>query len=484
VKAAAADPLGQEPDRNADASRAFEVSRQGSALQRYQIAVVLGFAAILHALLFAYDLSTNFEAFLWGDRSWHRSESLQAFLQAERGHVLATLASGSVGPGEFLLIWPSYVLGGAPGIVLFQIALFLLSVYFVCAIAQRVFPWPSAALICGTVYVLLPQNIVFTHQLVTEAIATPLTVAFLYCYTLTSGDRRWRYAIAGGLALGLAIFVRPSLAFILPPFVVLHLLYRRSLRPGVLRGVMAIAAVALIPMMIWVAAFTLTTGKFGYTGGVANLGWNLRSKVFLVYSRNGLEKPPEVQAFQRYDDLYGDLGGISTVRFLEIASDRPLLFVKAAATDAIIIAARGNVSKVLVDYLGIARNREVKNWRDTWSEGGVAGLLTWMRESKALFLLLGSEAIASIVTGLSVGCSICFLLYALARARSVSATIGAETFGLVLTIAAVLCAAFVSGQLVDQAQARLRHPAEAGLVILIGILVLQWQKARLALKTR
>jgi hypothetical protein len=479
----AAEGLDPNGGRSSGAGPVSEASEQETVWRRHQIAVVIGLAAILHAILFAYDAATRFEAFLWGDRAAHRWGSLQNFLSAESGKVLATLASGQVGPGEFLLQWPSFALGGIPGVVLFQIALFLLSVYFVCAIAQRVLPWELSPLICGTIYVLLPQNIAFTHQFVTEAVATPLTVAFLYFYLLSSESRGWRYAMAGGLALGLAIFVRPSLAFILPPFVVLHLIYRRSLWSGVLKTVAAIVVVALIPMTIWVVAFTLTTGKFGYTGGVANLGWNLRSKVFLVQSRNGLEPAPEVQSFKRYEDLYEDLGGISTVRFLDIASDHPLLFAGSAARDAAIIAARGNASKVMVDYLGIGRNTEIKDWRDVVSKSGAAGLQAWMRDSKALFLLLAVEAAASLVTALAVGAGFCFLLYALVRPRSVSRSTGMETFGLILTIGAVLFAAFVSGQLVDQAQARLRHPAEAGLVILISVLILQLQKRNLLVRS-
>jgi hypothetical protein len=50
----------------------------------------------------------------------------------------------------------------------------------------------------------------------------------------------------------------------------------------------------------------------------------------------------------------------------------------------------------------------------------------------------------------------------------VAGVIGRSDFGFVLMLTALLAAVFCSAQVVDQAQGRLRHPAEAALMLLLG----------------
>lgn len=285
-------------------------------------------------------------------------------------------------------------------------------------------------------------------------------------------------AFLAGLMLGVAIFVRPPLLLIAPALLAVHVLYRRYFWSGALRAAALLACFALLPMAIWTAAFTSHTGHFGYTSGVANFGWNLRSKVFLVHERNSLEQPEALKQFHSYGDLYSVSGGISVGQFLVHASEHPLLFAEAAVSDALIFFARGDASKVLVDYLGLGGNASFKDWRVMWSESGPAGLIEWGLSNIQVTSVVAAEAVLSLLTLVSTLAAVVFCCWCLVRPREVADVIGEDNFALVLMLTALLAAVFCSAQVVDQAQGRLRHPAEAGLMLLLGYAVVYVQRTR------
>jgi hypothetical protein len=431
--------------------------------------LVLLAAFLIHISLFAYDVATGFEPLLRGDRSFSRLQALVAFDRAPVGNILSTLVANPVIPSEYFAQWVAFAAGGPAGIVIFQIALFLTSVWALCRTVSALFPWKSYTAVVGLVYVVLPQNLAFTHQLVSEAIATPFWVLFAYFYVTYSRNGRTLQLLMSGLTLGVVIFVRPTLAIVLPALVLSHLVYRRYLWRDAALMMAVICALSILPMAAWVATYTAQTGKFGYTSGVANLGWNLRSKVFFVYSRNQLEKPAEIRSYSEYADLYQDSNGISVGRFLQLAAEHPILFAKSAIIDMLTLF-RGNISKLIVDYLGIGRDQDVKGWRDTLSKEGVAGELALLMQSKALFLSIVAEFFASVVTAPCIGIATLFAFFCLARPNAVSREFGPVSYGMILVQSAILFSAFASTQIVDQAQARLRHPAEAGLILLLAFL--------------
>ena len=430
---------------------------------------VLGAGVALHGTMLIYDAQQGFAPLLRGDRGYQRWDALTAFQSASPGHVLDTMVSLPVAAGEYLLPYPAYALGGRAGIVIFQIALFLLSLLCVCLMARRLFRWRPAAAVCGVVYLLLPHNLAFTHQLVTEAFVTPFMVFFAYFYfAYLRTPQSWLVVLAG-FCLGVAIFSRPAFAIVAPAVLALHLVYFRYAPKGGLRASLIVLVVAALPLGAWAAVFTAKTGAFGYTAGVVSLGWNLRSKVFLVHTRNGIDLPPEVARFKAYGELYEDTGGISVGRFLQIASRNPAPFLRSALTDAAILGGRGNLSKVVIDYFGVGREDGIKDWRDAWSNGGVKALFDLVRQSAAGAAMLIGEGVFSLVTGLCVLAALVFCLVCAVRPARIVALLGAPAFGLILVETAILAVCFLSAQMVDQAQARLRHPSEAGLVLLLGL---------------
>jgi hypothetical protein len=107
------------------------------------------------------------------------------------------------------------------------------------------------------------------------------------------------------------------------------------------------AGAALTPFVIWVAIFTAQMGHVGYNTGSANLAWNLRSKVLITESANGIDPPDDVRAMET---------GIPVGRFLIEVRAHPVPFAKAFLLDTATVFLRGNTTKITVDYLGIDRD--------------------------------------------------------------------------------------------------------------------------------
>ncbi len=451
----------------APASKSLELSDMQSIPRRYDTLIVLAFAATLHLFMFAFDVAMQFPAFLRGDRSPVRWFGVEALRAADASHLVSTLTSAPTAPGEYLFGYVFGLFGGIAAIVAFQTVLFLLSLLCLCKIAERL-PWRHSVLVFGTIYTLLPHNLVFTHQFVTEAIATPFIVFFIYFYCRAARSGRTSDALLCGLMLGVAIFVRPPLMPIVPLLVLVRVLYRRYFSAVNWRSVAMICGVAILPMVAWSAVYTAETGRVGYTSGVANLGWNLRSKVFLVYSRNGLEQPAPLRGYADYPSLYNDSKGISVADFAGYVARHPLLFAQSATSDALIFLGRADISKVFVDYLGDPNTARYKDWRSWVSKAGIAEVLELLAHKSDALLLIVAELLLSVVTLAFSGAALFFACYAFLRPSRISALLGESHAALVLVLSSVLIAVFMSAQLVDQAQGRLRHPAEACIMLLLG----------------
>ncbi len=414
----------------------------------------------LHLAIVPYDVATGFRAFTWGDRGMERLRMVKEFAGL-RGPVTGWMTDAPVVPGEYLFAVLPWQLGGPLAVILLQIALATMAAWLVARMAGRVVPWPRAALGCGLVYALLPQNVAFPHQLTTEAIATPFCVAWL-ALLLAAVRRGGVGAFAGaGLCLGVAIFLRPVIAAMLPIAFVLALAVpaaRATLRRP---GLYAMAATALAPLLLWTAVFTLHTGQVGYNKGSANLGWNLRSKALITERANGIDPPA---------DLVDEDGFISIGRFVEEVAKHPAPFTKAFVLDVVTVFARGNSSKISVDYLGI--DRDPAGWRQKLLYDEDAEASRWGNAANPVYVI---EALASLVTAAFF--LFCFWHVArigLALIRGAAAP-SIEFVFLTIVTAAWLANVFLSAQLVNEAQGRLRNPAEACFILFAGM-ALAWRK--------
>jgi len=438
----------------------------GKSHDRY-VFLLFGIALVIHAALFVVDASRAFNPLYYGDRASSRWEALLAVYNAADRSLLDALVSAPMVPGEFIFQLLAFKIGGAAGIVIFQVALYLLSVLAFANILLLTVPKPRVRWVAGLIYIFLPQNLTFPHELVTEATATPLIVIGSYFFLRFALSREvWSLAISA-ILLGTAILVRPALVFIPLLLVLASIVYARFLPLGLWKGASGMIMIALIPLLGWVAIYTVQTGKLGYTSGVATLGWNLRSKVFLVYSRNGFPMPADLHDVTRYSDLYYNPGTMGVARFLELAAAHPVAFAEEAVVDTLQLF-RGNASKFVVDYLGIGRDEKVKGWRDLVSEEGVAGAFRALLDDKQSAIATLIEVMATAVTGLAIAGALIFAGVVLVRPGQIADALGPGTLALILLEIAILASCLISAQIVDQSQGRLRHPAEAGIILLLA----------------
>jgi hypothetical protein len=426
--------------------------------KRGQALWVAGLTLLTHLLILVYDHATAFRAFTWGDRGMERLRILKGFAGLE-GAVLPAMTGSPIVPGEYLFVLLPWRLGGPMAIICFQIALATLAAWLVARLAGRVSSWPRAPLVCGLVYAFLPQNLAFPHQLVTEAIVTPLCVAWLYAMLTAIRDRAMGLFLLAGLCLGAAILTRPVALLMLPvPFALA--LACPGARPEMRRpGLYAMAGVALVPFLVWVAIFTAQVGHVGYNTGSANLAWNLRSKVLITESANGIDPPADVRAMD---------AGIPIGRFLAEVRAHPVPFAKAFVLDTATVFLRGNTTKITVDYLGI--DRDPQGWRQPLLYARDAREQRIRQMLRPVFLL---EEVGSLVTGLFF--IVCVWRMAVMGTRLMRGEGRPDTDRLFLTIvaAAWLFNVFLSAQMVDQSQGRLRNPAEAALILFVAMAVCQ-----------
>lgn len=443
--------------------------RQNEPARSSQVILVALICAVVHLILFANDVQSGYRTFAWGDRGEGRVSFLQEFTSTPHTDVIASMVSGRTVPGEYLFVVGPYLAFGKAGVVLFQIALSVASAAVTARLGAELLPFRFSALITGLLYTLIPQNLVYPHQLVTEAIATPLCVGWLY-FTYQGLMRSSRGSlIVAGLLLGMAIFVRPSLFAIILTLPLLALLIRRLRFLLTNKWTYAMLALAAVPLLTWTAIFTAYSGHLGFANGVATLSWNLRDKARAVELANDI--PPSASLASdkagvsvreaRYVD---ESGGISLREFGQIVLQHPVPFLKEFVLDAVVAFGRGNSTKFTVDYLGIERDQ--KNWRD----GILYDKSSAWDFAKFLKPYIVIEVLASALTlALSVVCLIYLVHELFGSGTGQSELVRKQRVVFSALSASLMVHTFLSAQLVGESQGRLRNPAEAAMIITAGL---------------
>lgn len=430
--------------------------------------------ACVHGLLLIYDIATGFAPFLRGDRSFDRLQGMQEVIDAGFASGFSVLVTGPVHPGEYILQLPLYVLTGPLGVIIFQVALALLSAVCLWKLVERTISHPWAPPIVTLLYALAPMTLTFSHQFTTEAVATPFCIFFLFWTVRALSTKTVGDTVVAGLCLGAVILLRPGYAVIVPALVALGGVLALAGTFKSLGRLTAVCVVAILPLAAWMTVYTTTTGQFGYTSGVATVDWNLRSKVYFVERANGREGPPEVAHITDYDDLWNppeSSGGISLGRYLAIASEHPVDYLQAAAVDGALTFLRGGFSKLAVDYLGIGRDTGIKEWRDVYDTGGLPAMFQWAGQNLDILAAAVLEAISSVIAALMFLVALGFAIYAVFRPHHTSRSIGPSGFTLTILAICVAATAAVSVLIVDRAQPRLRNPADPAIILLVALAV-------------
>jgi Dolichyl-phosphate-mannose-protein mannosyltransferase len=446
--------------------------RQNEPARFSQVILVVLICSVFHLILFANDVQSGYRTFAWGDRGEGRVSFLQEFTSTPHTDVIASMVSGGTVPGEYLFVVGPYLAFGKAGVILFQIALSVASAAATARLGAELLPFRFSALITGLLYTLIPQNLVYPHQLVTEAIATPLCVGWLY-FTYQGLMRNSRGSlIAAGLLLGIAIFVRPSLFAIILTFPLLALFIRRLRFLLTNKWIYAMLALAAAPLLTWTAIFTAYSGHLGFANGVTTLSWNLRDKARAVELANDIplsaslvsDKADKAGIPLREARYLDESGGISLREFGQIALQHPVPFLKEFVLDAVVAFGRGNSTKFTVDYLGIERDQ--KNWRD-----GIIYDKSSARDfAKFLKPYIVIEVLTSALTlALSCVCLIYLVHELFGSGTGQSEFVRRQRVVFSALSASLIAHTFLSAQLVGESQGRLRNPAEAAMIITAGL---------------
>jgi len=137
-------------------------------------------------------------------------------------------------------------------------------------LARRLGASRVVALAAGIVVAVLPQLLLVSQSLMSEAVFVPLSLGAVVAAMEFRRSGRGRWLAVAGLVLGLAVITRPAGALLLVPVAALALSRRRQWRRHV-PAVAAALALAVAPALVWEArtvhdthAFVPLTTQAGY----------------------------------------------------------------------------------------------------------------------------------------------------------------------------------------------------------------------------
>ncbi len=387
---------------------------------------LLALFGAVHAGLFAYDLAHP-DRFLMADRAGERIEVIRAFQAAP--DWAGFLGSHGI-PGDWLPHALLYSVGGPFFVIAVQIALVLLSIVWVRDLAQRAGLGTRGAFAAAVLYGLLPQTLVFPHQLATEALFDPLVVLSF----------RLAIGAASGLALGAATLVRPIT--VVWPLIVAALW-------GNGRRRIAYLAAALAPVLAWMVFVFATTGEFSLGRSGHDLGHNLYERM----QRTAAALPPSARPEPRPS-------GFTTVRlgeYVAFVASHPVAAAMHSARDFATLGVKSGIERLALDYLDafpqtrLSLQDSSDGWRARVEQQGFF---------HAFAALAASQPGVILVSGLGALLFIVFMGFAVAGAW------GGRHQRQLMLMAAFVVYIFVTAQAVDAAQSRHRAPAEFALAIL------------------
>ena len=408
-------------------------TRMGAAPRAWSgFAVMLFGLCALHVVMVAYDLG-NPERFLNADRATLRLQVIERFVAAwQSGADLRPFLAGHGIVGDWLPQAVLYLAGGPLAVILVQVLLALASVAWVREIGLRLALPETRASAAALLYGLLPHTLVLPHQLSSEAIFVPLVV--LSFALVLRGVSASRHA-AAGLAMGLAVLVRPiTLAW--PP---IHALCARRVRGG---ARLAYLAAGLAPLALWLLFIFTQTQQFSMGPSKHDLGWNLHQRVQRM--------APHLPAEQRF----AGRERLTIGEYLRFVLAHPGPAGAHAARDMMALGVKSGIARVVFDYLDLfPESRGLQDpqagWRKAIEQAGVVqGLKQVAQEHLGVLIASAGGAV---------------LFGALMALALVGAWVFARSGRWMLVVFVLYV--FATATVVDAAQSRHRAPAEFALCL-------------------
>jgi hypothetical protein len=324
-------------------------------------------------------------------------------------------------------------------------------------------------LLVACLYALLPQTLIFPHQLSAEAWFVPLVVFGFYCMTRWFDTRATRPAFLSGLYFAGATLTRPTVL----PFALLFPLALRRGKNTNRRPRYYLALV--IPVVAWVTMVHTYTGKWSLGEGTsASVGNNLMLKARFIADTF----PPEARekAQQRYIAPAMNRDGLLPVtEYARFCADYLGPCTSQVGQDALNFFLKSGIERLTLDYLGLlpeqerietqrARPGSPRGWaQEVRSRGALAAAEFYLAKYP---LVVGTSLLAALAFGLVT------LIYV---AGAIDALIGLlkhtveDRRRLMLALLAIYPPyLFAASSMVSSMQSRHRAAAEFAMLIVAG----------------
>lgn len=368
---------------------------------------LLALYAMLHSWLLLFDLGHP-AAWLHADRAAERMKHIGQILQYGDFRSRLAYAGQHNVPGDYIPQAILYGLGGRFLLLGVQVALCVISVACVYRLACFALGRTRRALIVASLYALLPQTLVFPHQLSAEAWFVPLTVFGFYfaARCVTSGERG--VASLSGLSWACASLTRPTPL----PYA---LIAGAALRRRMSRSAMASFLLALlVPCAGWVLWVHSATGYWSLEEGTGTtLGNNLLQRVTFISAT--LPRPERTEARAKYvEPSLAPDGGITIAGYLRFCGRFAGPCAAYLGHDAFNFFVKSGIEKLTIDYLGLLSDRDrrqiagssptsMTGWQREFHE---QGLIAALRLNLAKYPLVASISVLG-----ALGFSVVLLLY-------------------------------------------------------------------------
>ncbi len=349
------------------------------------IATLLGIVGAAHLAL-VMALPGLEEKFQLGDRAWDRSAKIDAIMSAKDWNAVVETVFYHSAPGDYLFFLPAYAAFGAAGVILQNIILFLIGVFFLYRIAKELFS-PAVARTAVIAYTLLPSTLFHPQAFVTESLCNPLLIIAVYfAMRMLRADRPAPGDVAAFAVLS-AIICFTRLMFVLFPVgVAVLLLFRARPWRSAVRSAAATVVVSVSLVGLWQAALWVNDGRYEVAPSFHGLSSNLFLRADRMARMDGFELPEETV----------ERRGMSAAKFIDLALEHPKSFARSVASDAVNMVANTGVSMAYGRYLGLfdlkeARDEDTFKWRDIRDTQGTWAMVRylWRTSPAALLLNLG-----------------------------------------------------------------------------------------------
>lgn len=325
--------------------------------------------------LLLYDLSEP-GAFLRGDRSGDRLETITSFLAAAPNSSFDFVIHGGV-PGDYILHAALYQLGGPYLIILAQVLLQFVTVVATYLIAWRLTKSTAVTLAACLVLMVMPGTLMNPHLLTTETWFTAFLSLGTFAFCLAIDHRGPNISasilLGGFAAFALASFMRPQ-GLLMPLTVAMFLIVTD--RRDWARILFGLGLSYFLFPISWMLLRLRALGDFGLGTSPADLGSNLLIRANRILSLPIEPDPPDAK--------------LGILDFLHIAAAHPAATLKIFYSDALNLLFNPGSTHFFGYYLGLFAHIQGTGryyWREIIDQSLALGVVTEILRQNSLFLM-------------------------------------------------------------------------------------------------